>query len=153
MNKRFATRSQLTVLLVLFTAVLPRLSAQAQADEKEKILALERQWCDAYLHADTAFLKGFVVDDFTLTNSQGQVSTKADDLKELSEGTTKYEVFENRDMKVRIYGDAAVVTGTTVVKGVTNGKPYSTEVVFTDTLARINGEWRGVAGHVSKPSH
>ena len=93
-----------------------------------------------------------MVDDFTLTSSQGQISTKADDLKELSTGTTKYEVFENRDMKVRIYGDTAVVTGTTVVKGVTNGKPYSTEVVFTDTLARINGEWRGVAGHVSKPS-
>ena len=152
MKQRLTIPPQLVVLLVLLTTALPTLATQEQPDEKEKILALERQWCDAYLHADTAFLKRFVVDDFTLTSSQGRISTKADDLKELSTGTTKYEVFENRDMKVRIYGDTAVVTGTTVVKGVTNGKPYSTEVVFTDTLARINGEWRGVAGHVSKPS-
>ncbi|MBA3963197.1 MAG: nuclear transport factor 2 family protein [Chthoniobacterales bacterium] len=62
----------------------------------------------------------------------------------------KYSVFENREMRPRIYGDTAVVTGRTKVKATIEGKPYETDVAFTDTLVRIDGQWFGVAGHVSK---
>ncbi|MDQ2868669.1 MAG: nuclear transport factor 2 family protein [Verrucomicrobiota bacterium] len=121
------------------------------ASEEEKVLDFERQWCAAYFHGDAGFLKKYVVEDFTLTNSNGEISTRADDLQEMASGSVKYEIFENRDMKVRIYGDTAVVTRWTKVKGAINGKPYETEVAFTDTLARIDGQWHGVAGHVSRP--
>jgi ketosteroid isomerase-like protein len=139
------------ISLILIVVLIGCLSAARAASEEEKVLEFERQWCAAYSHGDTAFLKKFVVDDFTLTNSKGQISTKADDLKEIANGTVKYEIFENREMKARIYGDTAVVTGWTKVKGTVEGKPYETDVAFTDTLTRINGEWHGVAGHVSKP--
>ncbi len=137
-------------LLVLFIAGAKSFGASEDAN-KEKILALERQWCAAYLHNDADFIKKFEVSDFTLTNSRGEISTVADDLKELADGTVKYDIFENREMKVRLYGDTAVVTGWTKLKGIYQGKPFETDVAFTDTLARINGEWRALAGHASKP--
>lgn len=139
-------------LLVLFClAVASPGDSKASQAEIDKVLQFERDWCSAYLHADTDFLQEQVVDDFTLTNSNAQISTKADDLKELSSGKVKYSVFENRDMKARIYGDTAVITGWTKVKGMIDGQPYETDVAFTDTLVRMNGQWFGVAGHVSKP--
>lgn len=125
--------------------------SESSAAEIEAVLKFERDWCNAYLHADTGFLQKYVVDDFTLTNSNAQISTKAEDIQELKSGSVKYEVFENREMKPRIYGDTAVVTGWTKVKGSINGKPYETDVAFTDTLVRIKGQWYGVAGHVCKP--
>lgn len=144
-----------TILIISFALGLTTAVAlePATTNDKEEILKIERRWCDAYLHGDAEFLKHFLVDDFTLTNSNGEISTKADDLKDIAAGTTKYEVFENRDMRVVIHGDTAVVTGWTKVKGVSDGKAYATDVAFTDTLARFDGEWHGVAGHVSKPSH
>ena len=124
---------------------------KATEAELEQVLQFERDWCNAYLHGDVDFLQKHVVKDFTLIGSNAQSSTLADDIAELKSGKVRYEVFENREMKPRIYRDTAVVTGWTKVKGAIDGKPYETDVAFTDTLVRIDGQWYGAAGHVSKP--
>jgi ketosteroid isomerase-like protein len=138
--------------LGLSVAVASPMAASGTPAEIETVLQFERDWCNAYLRADTDFLQQHVVDDFTLTNSNAQVGTKAEDIQDLKSGNVKFSVFENREMKARIYGDTAVVTGWTKVEGVVAGKPYKTDVAFTDTLTRIKGQWYGVAGHVSKPN-
>jgi hypothetical protein len=51
-----------------------------------------------------------------LTNSMGKITTRADDIGEAKKNDPKYEIFENYDMKVRVHGDAAVVTGKTHTK-------------------------------------
>ena len=63
---------------------------------------------------------------------------------------TKYDVFRNRDSKVRLYGDAAVVTGITRVEGKADGKPYSLDFQFTDTYVRKGGEWVIVASQAAR---
>jgi hypothetical protein len=136
---------------IALPAVASPPESKASRAEIEAVLKFERDWCNAYLHGDIDFLQKNVVDDFTLTNSNAQISTKAEDIEELKSGSVKYEVFENREMKPRIYDNTAVVTGWTKVKGSINGKPYETDVAFTDTLVRMNGQWYGVAGHVCKP--
>ena len=71
-------------------------------------------------------------------------------MSDAKSGKVHYAVFENYDMKVRLYGDStAVVTGRTKLKGVYNGEPIDKVVQFTDTLVKQNGQWRLVAGHVS----
>jgi ketosteroid isomerase-like protein len=55
-------------------------------------------------------------------------------------------------MKVRIFDRTAIVTGTTIVKGVAkDGTKVDLAVLFTDTLVKRDGRWQLVAGHVSKP--
>lgn len=114
------------------------------------VLAVEREWCTAYLKNDAAALERILLDDYTLTNSKGIISTKADDVKEAKDKEPKYSVFENKDMKARVHGDTAVVTGVTTVVGVAGGKPFKTRFQFTDTLIRLKGTWRPLAGHVTK---
>ena len=75
---------------VVFIAVLSLAAGvaavPAASSEEEKILQLARDWCAAFLHNDAAALTRIEVPDFTLTNSRGEVSTLADDLKEIADG-------------------------------------------------------------------
>jgi ketosteroid isomerase-like protein len=124
--------------------------AQTPAEETAAVLQAERDGCAAYLNGDAEKIANFLMEDYTLTNSKGEISARADDIADVKSGKVHYNVFENYDMKVRLYGDStAVVTGRTKLKGVYNGEPIDKVVQFTDTLVKQNAHWRLAAGHVS----
>ena len=132
---------------VCFATVL----AQMPSDESAAVLQAEHDGCVAYLHGDADKIANFLTDDYTLTNSKGEISTAADDIEDAKSGRVHYDVFENYDMKVRIYDDhTAIVTGKTKVKGNAQGKPIDIIVQFTDTFVKQSGRWRLAAGHVSR---
>jgi uncharacterized protein (TIGR02246 family) len=123
---------------------------QTPAEETTAVLQAERDRCSAYLNGDAEKIANFLTEDYTLTNSKGEISTRADDITDATSGKVRYAEFENYNMKVRLYGDStAVVTGRTKLKGIYNGKPIDKVVQFTDTLVKQNGHWRLAAGHVS----
>ena len=137
------------LIALLATSVSPFSFAQTAA-EKE-VLQFERDACKAFLDADTAALERVLTADFTLTLSNGDVSTRADEINDLRTGKVHYNVFENYDMITRLYGDnLAVVLGKTRVKGTLEGKPFDRVVQFTDTLIKRDGQWQLAAGHVSR---
>ena len=123
----------------------------AQTPAQTEVLQFERDACKAFLDADTAALERTLTPDFTLTLSNGDVSTRADEINELRSGKIHYDIFENYDMLARLYGDdVAVVLGKTRVKGTSEGKPFDRVVQFTDTLVKRDGRWQLAAGHVSR---
>jgi len=123
--------------------------APSQAQDVKQILQAEREICGAYEREDADWLEQHLDPTFTLTSSTGKVTTRADEVADLR-GGTKYDVFRNRDSKVRVYGDAAVVTGITRVEGKSDGKPYALDFQFTDTYIRKDGGWTIVASHASR---
>ena len=140
-----------TATLFAFVAVLACQFSLAQTPAQQEVLQFERDACKAFLDADVAALERVLTPDFTLTVSNGEVSTRADEINELRSGKVHYDVFENYDMLARLYGnDAAVVLGKTRVKGTADGKPFDRVVQFTDTLIRRDGRWQLAAGHVSR---
>ena len=140
-----------TATLVAFVAVLACRFSLAQTPTEQEVLQFEREACKAFLDADVAALERVLTPEFTLTLSNGEVSTRADEINELHSGKVHYNVFENYDMLARLYGDeTAVVLGKTRVKGTADGKPFDRIVRFTDTLIKRNGHWQLVAGHVSR---
>jgi Domain of unknown function (DUF4440) len=141
---------KLTILFGLL-AISATQSSLAQKEAEKGVLQFERDACKAFLDADPAALERVLAADFTLTLSNGEVSTRADEINELRSGKVHYDVFENYDMKARLYGDnTAVVLGKTRVKGTAEGKPFDRVVQFTDTLIKRDGQWQLVAGHVSR---
>jgi ketosteroid isomerase-like protein len=123
--------------------------AQSSADDVAAILQAEREICAAFEREDADWLEAHLDPTFTLTSSSGKVTTAADEVADLRAGT-RYDVFRNRDAKVRIYGDAAVVTGITRVEGRNEGEPYVVDFQFTDTYIRKPQGWVMVASHASK---
>ena len=140
-----------TATLIVFVAVFTGRLSLAQTPAQQEVLQFERDACKAFLDADMAALERVLTSDFTLTLSNGDVETRADQINELHSGKVHYDVFENHDMLARLYGnDTAVVLGKTRVKGTADGKPFDRIVQFTDTLIKRDGRWQLAAGHVSR---
>ena len=138
-------------MLIMVVAVVTYRLGVAQTPAQQEVLQFERDACKAFLNADVAALERVLTPDFTLTLSNGDVSTRADEINELHSGRVHYDIFENYDMLVRLYGEnMAIVLGKTRVKGTSEGKPFDRIVQFTDTLIKRDGRWQLAAGHVSR---
>ncbi len=144
MPNRFAL--SLPIVAALF-ACLP--VCASEADDTRAILQAEREICAAFEREDADWLEKHLDPTFTLTSSTGKVTTRADEVADLRNGT-RYDVFRNRGTKIRFYGDAAVTTGITRVEGKSDGKPYVLDFQFTDTFIRKPEGWVIVASHASR---
>jgi len=132
------------IFLVLSLLIFPLISLWA--GDEDDVLRAERELAFCYQNSDAACIEQGVTEDYTLTNSKGKITTRADDLAEATKHDPKYEIFENLDMKVRVHGGAAVVTGITRTKGISGGQPFDVEFRFTDTFLKDYGRWRLWAG-------
>jgi ketosteroid isomerase-like protein len=140
-----------SVPFIVLVAVLICRFSLGETPAQQEVLQFERDACQAFVDADVAALERVLTPDFTLTLSNGEVSTRADEINELQSKKVHYDVFENYDMLARLYGnDTAVVVGKTKVKGTAEGKPFDRIVQFTDTLIKRDGRWQLAAGHVSR---
>jgi ketosteroid isomerase-like protein len=144
---RFLALIALASLVAVFLAT-PVLARDDLRTEKAVIQTLHRA-CEAYERGDVEAMKQLLTEDFTLTNSAGTVTTRQDDIDLASNGRVQYEVFRNDAMKARLHGDAAIVTGRTIVKGSSGRNAFDAEFQFTDTLVLQDGKWRVASSHVS----
>ncbi len=53
-------------------------------------------------------------------------------------------------MKVRVFGDTAIVTGSDTEKSTYKGKDSSGKYVWTDIFVKRNGKWQAVASESTK---
>jgi len=52
--------------------------AQTPAEETTAVLQAERDGCTAYLNGDAEKIANFLTEDYTLTNSKGEISARAE---------------------------------------------------------------------------
>ena len=60
-------------------------------------------------------------------------------------GNIKLTANEVSDLKVRVYGDTAVVTGKSSAKGTIGGRELKGPVMFTRVYVKKRGKWQSVA--------
>ena len=135
------------LLLLLLALALP---ARAPASSDEDLLALDARWNTLRLQPDVPALEALLADDWMLTHSDGRVQHKADYLDELRTRSRSNQRILNEDVRLRRYGDTAVVTGTSIQSGLGNGQPWSGRFRFTRVWVRRDGVWRMVASHSSR---
>ena len=127
----------------------PLVAAADPAGEEAAVIAALHAACEAYAKGDARYLEQALDDRFTLTDTAGALTTKVDELAAVRARDPQYEIFRNSGMKVRLSGDAALVTGITEVKGSSAGKSFHSRLQFTDTLVLRDGRWWIAASHVS----
>ena len=124
-------------------------TADTPSDETAVRQALIRA-CDAFRDGDVAHLSAFLSKDFTLTSSSGEVTNYEQNLAEVRTREPRYDVFNNHDMSVRLYGDTAVVNGITSVKGTSGGKPFAADFLSPTHWSERAGDgrlWRATHLH------
>jgi hypothetical protein len=115
----------------------------------EAVLGIENKWVDALVKSDAASLDSIFADTYVDTDEHTHRSDKQGVLSVLKSGELKMESIKLSDMKVQVYGDAAVVIGSATQFGNFKGQALAPKVIFTDTLIKRNGNWVAVASHRS----
>ena len=146
---KLATILMLIVFAHATTAVAqnPQKSAPSAAtiNAEDEIKRLEEMRNQAVLHGDVAVLDRMTSDDYTFITLRGEMRTKQEILKGFASGSFHYDSRQIFDLRVRVYGNTAVVTGRSVQKGMENGKDYSGDYWFTRVYVKQNDRWLTVA--------
>ncbi|HVN17235.1 MAG TPA: nuclear transport factor 2 family protein, partial [Dongiaceae bacterium] len=146
-------RQFLLLAAVLLTAVLPLASARAQeSSDAAEIRALELKIADWYKHRQIESFAALLDDNFVITFEDGSTYSKTGYLSYSASSSTVVECVEISEMKIRMHGDTAVVTGVYHEKGVDSRQAYDYHDRFTDVWMKKSGKWRLVAAHYSVPT-
>ena len=141
------------VVFVFAIAIQAQTPPQTQTESVEQeLIKLENDWLQVFFKKDIAFADRFLADDYIGTEEKGIVMTKAQEIEDLKSGVHLSTSGVDDDMKVRVYGDAAVVTGRTTVKGQYQGKEFTSRYRWTHTFIRHDRRWQCVASHISRIS-
>jgi ketosteroid isomerase-like protein len=139
--------TRLLLFLILAAGTSGDQSALNSSDEQE-LMRLEQAYNDAQVKRDRATLEQLWADDYLYTHSNGAVMTKAQDIDDTMSGEMAWRAAHFDDMKVRRYGDVAVVTGRLVMEG--RAVRYASGPRrFTDLFVRRNGRWQLVGGQTT----
>jgi mRNA-degrading endonuclease RelE of RelBE toxin-antitoxin system len=139
------------VILVLVVAVIAQTPAQSKSGSVEQeLIKLEKDWANALVKADLAFIEGTLADDYISTDSEGSVGTKNQEIATLKSGDYVLISTVLDNFKVHVYGDAAVYSGRSTDKAQFKGKDISGRYQWTDTWVKRGGCWQCVASHGSR---
>jgi uncharacterized protein (TIGR02246 family) len=133
--------------LVLIASVL---WSQAQGTTEQAVAALEQKWLQSQQTNNPDLVAPLLADKFVNTSTEGKVTDKTASLAAAK--ATKYDTVAYDDLKVTVFGDTAIATGTFKAKGTDpSGKPLDAQERFTDTWVKMpNGQWQCVASHGSQ---
>ena len=128
-----------------------RSTAQTTHDgDVRELERLETVWNEAHERGDADALEALWADDMEVAVPKMPVMTKADVLKFARSGRMKFLSYRTSDIRVRVYGNAAVVTGRLQRTRTINGQEISDDWRFTKTYVREAQKWRVVAFHASE---
>jgi ketosteroid isomerase-like protein len=124
----------------------PNLTASSDEDAVRR---MESDWGDAFERKDLTALDQFMADEYILTDPLGIVRSKAESLAAIGTNEVYFESTRSDDVKVRINGDTAVVTGRSTFRGRYKGWPMAGQYQYTDILVKRRGTWMAVGSHIT----
>jgi hypothetical protein len=129
-----------------------------QEDEsKKEVAAAENAFHQAVLAADAKKLESLLDETFIWIHRTSEQMTRQQLLEELRSGQLKYSQLETKNVKVAIYGDAAVVRGESLRQRSSfpgaekSGDPSPFTALYTLAFVNKDGDWKAVAMHSTQP--
>ena len=141
-------KAVLTILLILlgvFTA-----AAQTSKAEKE-VLAVNKAWADAQVKGDLEALDKLFAEEMIVTSGNGALRDKKGELADAKPHPDfKTYFFNTEDLRIKIYGKTAIVTGHAKWRTSFKGKDSDNERRFTCVYVKRDGRWQMVALQVTR---
>jgi ketosteroid isomerase-like protein len=120
------------------------------ASIERTLMQMERDWGQAQIKNDFATVEKILAKDWVGIDYDGQVVDRTQMLAHMKTGSSTLQSEELSDMKVRVFGSTAVVTGKDSEKSTDRGKDSSGKYVWTDVFVMRNGVWQVVASQSTK---
>jgi ketosteroid isomerase-like protein len=132
--------------MVTRIALLAFLAAgvSSAADARDEVLSAEKAVSDARASNDASALDRLTSSDFLWVRPNGLIIGKKEFLDDFRAGRLgKYEF--DGEQQVRIFGDAAVVTGVRVLRG----REGERRIIVTNVWVRRDGRWQRVSSQTT----
>jgi ketosteroid isomerase-like protein len=136
------------VIALTLLGVLVAFPAHAQARnaaEREVLKASQLLDEASLIKKDRATMERMYADDYMYTHSNGNVLNKTQEIAESMSPDQAWTAHKTDDLKVRVYGNVAIVTGLSTLTGSAKGY-VSGGRRFTELWVRRNGRWQEVGG-------
>lgn len=117
---------------------------------EEELLKLENEFARAVANNDAAAIDGFLADNWIIVEPDGGIIDKAHFLGVIKSGALSHEKMESSDMRVRVYGNTAVVTALTTSKGKFMGQDFTSCERATDVFVKQNDRWQCVLTQLTR---
>lgn len=108
---------------------------------EHELRAQVRQWDEADVKRDVAMLNRLLADEFAFVGG----IDKRKYLAFVESGDAGIESAVSDNVKVRVYGDTAVLTGLDTIKGKRKGQEYVERYLYTDVWVKRGKRWQCVA--------
>jgi len=146
------------LMLVICLVANSQSTAKQTKDSKveQELMQLERDWSAAYLKHDTAAIDRILAAEYVGTDGRGIITGKAEEIEEAKPpkpgDSLPFMVLDEAvtDMKVRLYGEVAVVNGRVVQKIRTTEEEREIQYRRTTVWVKREGRWRCVSFHGSR---
>ena len=143
----------LVVLLLVSIVAVPAAFAQSNEETEREIIRLEHDLVDAYTHNDMDAVKRLVPEDYVSIGNNGESSTRDTILARYKSGEL-HDISNDLDqLKVRLYGNTAIVTGINHNKtNYKNEQIFKNKLFYIRVYIRRDGRWQPVATHYGQIS-
>jgi hypothetical protein len=137
-------------LVLTVLAPITMFSQSSVDTDTRELQRLEKVWNEAHEGGDADALDALWADGMEVAVPKMPVMQKADVLKFARSGRMKFLRYQTSDTRIRVYDNAAVVTGRLQRTRSMNGQEISDDWRFTKTYVRQAGHWRVVSFHASE---
>ena len=135
----------LLVSILLALLVVSPGAAQAPSATDQTVLKLDRELIDALFTKDRTAFEPLLADDYVYIHSNGTVANREEEIAQTMASDVKWTASKLSGLKIRVYGDAAIVTGTLTHTGSAKGYVGGARLV-THLWVKRNGRWQTVGG-------
>jgi ketosteroid isomerase-like protein len=120
------------------------------SEAEEELLNIEKEFAETIVSNNLEGLGRIVADDWIIIDPNGEIVDRTRFFEVIKSGALTHDRMESEDLRVRVYGDSAVVTGVTRTKGKFMGQEFSTQERATDVFVRRDGLWQCVLTHLTR---
>jgi ketosteroid isomerase-like protein len=117
------------VLVLALATTLKQFAQSARDGDTHELERLERVWNEAHELGDADALQRLWADDLEVDVPRMPVMTKTDVVAVARAGRMKFLRYSTSNLRIRLYGDTAVVTGRLQRARAMNGKQISEDCI------------------------
>lgn len=140
------TISRFTLIAALLTLwVCKSYVVWSQTSTETAVATIEKARFAALVSKDYAYLDKVLAEDLYYCHSNGLIDTKTSFVQSIKDGKLTYQEMVPEDLKVRVYGKTAVITGMCAAKVLSNGQQLNTRFRFTDVYVKNKAGWQMVS--------
>lgn len=148
--KRFTLAAILITSAVFIAHSQPQNSSNKAV---QQITELNGRWAEAINKGDAAVLDKLLADDIVVTAGNGMIRDKAGEIKDAAGAPDPdfkwIRPFTTEDVRVRVYDDAAVVTGLAKWAFSYKGNEFNNVRRYTHLYVKMKNDWKIVAQQTS----